>query len=252
MTVHVEIEGPYTLQSGALIGTPTLLDLQTTGAALSWSLGSTYQLSDQTTLGLRYQSENEFDSDGSIRITIPGLGASRYDTKVGLTWARSVGAGIQHKLDSRQRIGIDFEWEDWSDAFDNAYLNLSNPSDPVFQVLAPTVAEILPLRWKDSIIVSLGYERDLNATQTVRCGYRYQNNPIPESTTTTYLQTTLEHHFSLGYGCQWSGWTLDSAYQYAYAPKVHTGTSAVVGGDFSNATITTQTHMVFFGASHRF
>ena len=41
---HIELEGPYTLQSGPLRGTPMIMDTQATGAALSWSLGSQYQL----------------------------------------------------------------------------------------------------------------------------------------------------------------------------------------------------------------
>jgi len=41
---HIEIEGPYFLNSAPLAGTPTELDLQATGAALSWSLGLQYAL----------------------------------------------------------------------------------------------------------------------------------------------------------------------------------------------------------------
>lgn len=250
---HVEIEGPYYLNSGFLAGTPTVLDLQATGAALSWSCGTQYALSDRTTIGARYQSENRFESDGKAVVDITPLGSSRYDVEFAMTWARSVGIGMMHQLNSCQRIGLDFEWEDWSSAYDNAGLTFTNPSNPVFLgVAGPTVLEVFPLRWKDALIVSMGYERDLNRQRTVRLGYRYQDNPIRSETTTTYLQTTLEHHFSVGYGFKLSGWEIDTAYQFAFGPDVYTGASVYPGDDFSNANITTQTHMVFLSAMRRF
>ncbi len=250
---HVEIEGPYYLNSGPLRGTPTVLDIQATGAALSWSCGTQYALSDRTTIGVNYQSENEFKSDGKAAVDISPLGRSYYDVEFGLTWARSVGVGIMHQVDSCQRIGLDFEWEDWSSAYDNANLTFTNPTNPVFGAVAgPKIDEVFPLRWKDALIVSTGYERDLDDHRTVRLGYRYQDNPIPAATTSTYLQTTLQHHFSAGYGFKHSGWEIDTAYQFAFAPDVHTGTSTYPGNDFSNATVSTQTHMVFVSAMRRF
>lgn len=250
---HVELEGPYFLNSAPLTGTPTNLDLQATGTAFTWSLGTQYQLTDKTTIGINYQSENRFESEGQAGVLAGPLGFSYYDIKLGMTWARSVGIGIQHKLDSRQRFGVDLEWEDWSSAFDNLNLTFTNPTSIVHRtVVGPTIHEVFPLQWKDAIIVSTGYELDVNDSQTFRCGYRYQDNPVPASATTTYLQTTLKHHFSIGYGLEHRGWELDGAYQFAFAPEVSTGQSVYAGGDFSNAKITTQTHMIFVGAQRRF
>lgn len=250
---HVELEGPYYVNSGALRGTPTLLDLQTTATALSWSCGLQYALTDQTTIAARYQSENRFRSSGRSSLAIAPLGFSYYDVDVALTWASSAGLGMVQQIDASQRVAIDFEWEFWSHAFDEVGLTFTNPSNPVFLGAAgPRVSEQFPLRWEDSLIVSLGYEKDLSPGRTVRLGYRFQDNPVPRSTTSTYLQTTLEHHFSVGCGFQHCGWDIDAAYQFAFAPEVSTGTSAYPGGDFSNATVRTQTHMLFWGAMRRF
>ena len=112
--------------------------------------------------------------------------------------------------------------------------------------------EAFPLLWEDVVIVSLGYERDFSGGRTVRLGYRYQDNPVPAATTSTYLQTTLEHHFAVGCGFRHGDWEIDAAYQCAFAPEVATGTSVYPGGDFSNATVRTQTHMLFWGAMRRF
>ncbi len=249
---HIEIEGPYFLNSGALAGTPTRLDLQATGAALSWSLGTQYKISDRTTLGVRYQSANEFESDGKSSVTINGVGNTIYDTNVVLSWAASVGVGLMHQLSPDRRIGVDFEWEDWSDAYDNATLTFTQPSNPAFAPFGSPIVEVFPLRWKDALIVSTGFEQDLSRNRTLRFGYRYQDSPVPAFSASTYLQTTLEHHFSAGFGFKHRGWELDTAYQFAFGPDVQTGTSIYPGGDFSNATLATQTHMVFLSAMRRY
>lgn len=82
-------------------------------------------------------------------------------------------------------------------------------------------------------------------------GYRYQDNPIPAATASTYLQTTLQHHFSVGLGTKHHGREFDTAYQYAFAPDLRTTTSLYPGGDFSNATISIETQMLFFSAMRR-
>jgi long-chain fatty acid transport protein len=226
---------------------------QTASTQLFLSSDAVQWHADRTTLGVRYQSENKFESDGKARVGIAALGgSSNYDVNVGLTWARSLGIGLKHELSRTRRIGIDFEWEDWSDAYDNATLIFTNPDNPVFLgVGGPRIKEVFPLRWKDTLIVSTGFEQDLGRGRTVRCGYRFQENPIPAFSTSTYLQTTLEHHFSVGYGCQLHGWEIDTAYQYAFGRDVDTATSIYPGGDFSDAEFTTQTHMLFFSFIHR-
>src|SRR5258708_397684 len=54
---HVDLEGPFFLQSGPLKGVPTVIDLQGDGVAPTGSIGLQYKLSRNTTLGLAYTSE---------------------------------------------------------------------------------------------------------------------------------------------------------------------------------------------------
>ncbi len=61
---HVELQGPFVVQTGALRGVPSLLDVTTTGYAPTYSVGLQYKLDDQTMLGLAYTSESLFHRDG--------------------------------------------------------------------------------------------------------------------------------------------------------------------------------------------
>ncbi|MEN6493784.1 MAG: outer membrane protein transport protein [Thermoguttaceae bacterium] len=246
---HEELEGPYFLQNpGALQGTPTLLDLQATGATLCWSVGLQYQLTEATTLGLTYQSESRFELDGTSRVTVPGYGASAFDTQMDVTWPRSLGLGVRHALCPWHIISADVIWYDWSRSFDDFGIHLSNPSNLMF----PAIYEQFPLRWHDTASVRLGYEWILAGGSVVRVGYDYHRNPVPVGTLSPYIQATLEHAFSLGYGWTWNSWDIDLAYMFTFGPNPTVETSDWVGGDFNQSTNKAQTHCFGLSLIRRF
>jgi long-subunit fatty acid transport protein len=250
---HVELEGPYYVNSAPRTGVPTILDLQTTGAALTWSLGTQYALSDQTTIATRYQSQNRFKNNGNARMSITGLGTGLYDTTMDIVWPRAFGIGLQHKIDCRNRLGIDVDWEQWSRAHDAIDLRFTDPDSPAFGAVVGTdFTEQFPLNWRDSLVVRTGFEHDISAGRTVRAGYAYGRNPITSDFATTYVATNLVHTFSVGYGIQRASWEFDAAYQYAFGPTVQVNDSQIPGDDFSNSSISTAANWLFLSAIKRF
>jgi len=251
---HMELEGPYFLQGPSpFAGTPTRIDLQATGAALSWATGIQYLLTPATTIGLNYQSETRFSLNGNAVIAVPGLGSSRFDSTFDMALPQSLGFGLKHVLNPRTRVGLDLIWYDWSRAYDSFDITLQDPDNPVFAaVLGNQLEEQFPLRWRDTVSVKLGAERDLANGRVVRAGYVYHRNPIPEDTLTPFLQTTLEHAFSVGYGWKSIFGDIDLAYQFSYSGEKSVGTSAFIGGDFDNATHRTQAHWLSISCIKRF
>ena len=240
---HEELEGPYILQGpGMFRGVPTLLDLHATGVALCWSAGMQYKLTDATTLGLTYQSESRFQADGATSVTIPGVGTSTYETGMDITWPQSVGLGIRHELCPHRIVSCDVIWYNYGSAFDEIGLTLTNPTSPGF----PPIVEHFPLRWSDTLSTRLGYERVLDNGNVVRCGYVYHESPVPSGTLTPFIQATLEHAFSLGYGCKWRSWNLDFAYMYSFGPDRHVGVSDLAGNEFGQSTQRGKTHCAGF------
>jgi len=225
-----------------------LLDLQATGNALVWSVGVQYALSEATTLGLAYQSESRFELFGSTNAAIPLMGQSEFDTRVDITWPRSLGLGVRHELCPHRILSADVLWFNWSSAFDDFGIHLNNPSNPQF----PAIYEQFPLDWRDTVSLRLGYEHLLEGGGTLRLGYVYHRTPIPDGTLTPYIQATLEHAFAVGYGWTCAGWNADLAYMFSFGPEQTVGASNFIGGDFDLSVHRAQTHCIAFSLMRRF
>ncbi|MHC4398469.1 MAG: OmpP1/FadL family transporter [Planctomycetota bacterium] len=245
---HVELEGPYFLQTGVMSGFPTLLDLQATGASVAWSVGLQHKLSDRTAFGLTYIGQTRFHLDGKAAVNVGGL-PSRFDADVDLTWPRSLGLGVKHSFCDHRRISADVIWFDWSSAFDEIGLALTNGSN---RLLPTAVNDQFPLRWRDSISVRLGYEHFLTPCCVVRAGYAAHRNPIPSDTLSPYIPTILEHAVSVGLGKRWDGYRVDLAYQFSFGSDRSVTQSGIVGDDFSNSRAGAQAHWISVSLLHQF
>lgn len=245
---HVEVESPYTLQGPDAPGLPTLLDLQGTGAALVWSAGLQYKLTDDTTFGLTYHSESDFQLDGPAKVAIPMSAEFRFDADTHITWPRSLGFGVKHRVDQKNTFSADLIWFDWSDAFKNLTISLHDPQP----MLLPDVVEVLPLNWRDTVSVRLGHEIDLGDDQTLRFGYVYHRNPIPTTTITPLIQAITEHGLSTGYGFKIFDVEIDLAYMVTLGKDVQVNDSQLIGGDFNNARHGAVTHAISIGAIKQF
>jgi long-chain fatty acid transport protein len=227
---RAELEGPYFLQSPPLMGTPTVMDLRGTGAALIYSVGLQYELTDRTTLGLTYQSESRFKLDGRADVEVPGMGQTRYDADARITWPRSLGGGVRHQVTPRQVFSADVIWYNWSSAFDEFEITLTDSP-----MMFPDIDERFPLNWRDTVSVRLGYEWDLKEAGIFRLGYVYHRNPIPRGTLTPFIPATMSHGVSTGYGFRFHDWEVDLSYMFVFGPERRVGTSDLIGGDFDNS-----------------
>jgi long-chain fatty acid transport protein len=234
---YADLEGPYFLNGpNPLAGLATDLRTHGLGADFIWSVGMQYCVSDDTTIGASYLSASPFVLNGDSSVTVPGLGTTRYDSALSVEWPESVGIGIRHALCPHRTISADVVWFDWSHSFDHFSLELNDPSNPAFQARAPQLTDHFPLDWRDSVSFRFGYEQQLNDCVTMRAGYVYHRDPIPDETLTPFIQAFLEHTLSVGFTWKWNGWDVDLGYIHMFGPRQHVGTSALAGGDFNNST----------------
>jgi len=136
-------------------------------------------------------------------------------------------------------------WYQWSQAFDRFNLTFTDPSNPIVgALLGQTFRDSFPMHWHDTVSLRTGYQWDANELWTLRAGYIYHPSPAPNSTLNPYLDGVLLHTFSLGFSRYLPRGMFNFAYQYGFAPQRSVGTSAIVGGDFSNSTFTAQSHWI--------
>lgn len=244
---HLELEGPFTGQTGVLAGVPTLFDLKTDGAALVWSLGAQYHVSENTMIGVSYTSESDFSMDGQLDARIAGLAPvpvfSRFDAEVDQTYPQSVGAGITHLFAERHRVSADVIWYDWSSAFNSINFKFTNPDNPLLAAaLPPTITDSVQQNWDDNVSVRLGYEYFAKSGDIWRLGYVYHDSPVPDNTLTPYTDGILQHAVSVGYSTCIKSWQLNTGYQYSFGDEQNIGQSALVGGDFNNGSLDVNAH----------
>jgi long-chain fatty acid transport protein len=249
------LHGPYYLQTEPLTGIPAVVDVKSTGATFVWSIGAQYQWSERTRFGLVYQSESRCTLEGNAAVITlaPVVLQSEFDAELDLTWPRSLGLGMTHDLNARNRFSMDLIWINWESAFDSLGMRLSNPSNPVVPgLLGPSLSDQFPLEWNDSLSVRLGYEFLPTDWSIIRAGYVYNINQVPDRTLTPFIPATLEHAFSLGWGCSRGSCGFDIAYQYSFGPRREVDTSDLVGGDFNSSQINAQAHWISLGLTWQY
>jgi hypothetical protein len=67
---------------------------------------------------------------------------------------------------------------------------------------------------------------------------------VTGATLNPYLDGILLHTFSLGASYRLRRGSLNASYQYSLSPPRHVGNSDLIGGDFSNSTLTAQAHLI--------
>lgn len=251
---YASFEGPLYMPEGNLAGAPAILDMEGTGFAPVGSVGMQYRLTENTMIGACYTEQSNFWLHGGTNATIllPGPFAlsSHYDSKMKLKWPRSVSFGIKHDLCPHRRASADVIWYDWAHAFDGLEMFMYTPTNPaVGPILSGAgeslpVRQVLPMNWRNSVSMRLGYEEEFTDRDTLRFGYVYHSSPAPDSTLNPYLDGILQHTFSLGYTRKLQrGAKFNVAYQYYFGDRRHVGTSALPGGQFNNSTIDAQAHL---------
>jgi long-chain fatty acid transport protein len=237
-------------------GLPALVDMDADGFGYTWNVGVQYRPTNRWTIGLAYIAETRIDLEGNLKLDATGVlpipdATARYKAKMENTWPRSLGIGTSYRFD-RLVLSAEALWFDWSSAFDALTFHLSQGTNPVFDMLVgsePT--DRLNLEWHDSYTARVGAEFLLTPDDTLRAGYIYITNPIPERTMTPLIPAILEHSVTVGYGHRFGRVGIDFAYQFSFGSRRSVDTSEV-SGDFDGASMKTMAHWFFVGASLSF
>ena len=203
--------GQLFMTRAALLGPPPTPEGDFHFRGSAWSYGVTpsvlWKINDQHSIGAFYRSPFTLDFGGDASVKVAGrtaVGPSR--SHLSVDFPQMAGIGYAFRPVRPLKIEADVTWTDWN-TLDSAVLRSGNPA---FN------GSTLPADWKSGFSYRLGVQYDINDEWTVRAGYAFGQNAIPESTFSPLVPDSNFHLVAVGLGYHTPKWALDAAYNLIY------------------------------------
>lgn len=176
---------------------------------------------------------------GQMGIDVTQGVAADYDLEAKLTFPQSIGFGGMVKLSDKARLGFDFEWINWENAFDNMTITLKNGSSTNINTMlgSNSVTVEFPMLWEDSYNVRIGLEGDVSDAVTLRLGGAFGSNPVPNASVFPVFPAVVENHFTAGLSYALSPtFAVSAAYEHAFNLAQISTTPNIVAQEYSGST----------------
>jgi long-chain fatty acid transport protein len=164
---------------------------------------------------------------------------ANYDLEAKLKFPQSVGLGGMLKLSDKVRLGFDFEWINWKNAFDKMTITLKNGSNSNINTMlgGSSLTVDFPMNWEDSYNVRLGLEWDATDAFALRVGGAFGSNPVANATVFPVFPAIVENHFTAGLSYKLSpAFALNAAYEYAFNNAQTSLSPSLVAQEYSGST----------------
>ena len=243
-----QLQTAYVFQKQPVLRTAkTLLDLQTDGFGVDGQFGLCWQPLRAWTFDLAYTIPSRVEThgkamgDAGVQLANLGLGAARpgfeYSAQVINTFPGTLSAGLAWQARPGLTLAGQFDWIHWSGAFTSLPVRLTSGSNADLNGLVGSdrLNDDIPLRWGDQYVGRLGVEQAFGPRWTVRAGYSYANNPVPDDTLTPLTAAITEHLLTAGVGYKVGRWRFDAAYQWAVPATARVDRSALAAGEYSHS-----------------
>ncbi len=192
-------------------------------------------------------SATMLEAQGEVMNQFAGMGidfskgvVADYDLEVELSFPQIIGFGFAYSPTDDLSISCDFEWQNWKSAFDKMTINLSNGTNAnINKMLGNSGAFQMefPMNWKDVIAVKLGGEYDVNKELTLRLGYSYNQNPVPETTVFPVFPAIVQHHLTIGGSYKLTNLlTVHAAFETALNNSMDASNDNIIANEYKNST----------------
>jgi len=169
------------------------------GGGVSYTFGLMLRPSERIQIGLSYIGKSEFEYTGKAKFTHPEaykillsqqMPVSQNGEAI-LSIPSSINVGLKYDLTAAWDAEIDVNMVQWS-SYEELSIDLANdlPSDKLIQ----------QKDWDNSTVIRLGTSYDANDITTLRAGFLYDKNPIPDETFDAQLPDNDRIGISVGFG----------------------------------------------------
>jgi long-chain fatty acid transport protein len=258
------LQAPYIFQSQpALAGTKTLLDLHTYGTGYNMSVGVMVEPTKNLDLGVAWKSHTVIVTNGlasgdasalfsALEVSAPSTFA--YNASVKNILPQSVNADVAWHVNPRWTLAFQADWVNWSNAFVNLPVTLTNGTNPVINSVAgsSTLVDGVPLNWKDQYSFHGGVERMLTESTSLRFGYAHGNSPVPDGTLTPMTAAIMTNQLSTGLAYHAGRSRFEIAYTYDPTSEQQVGQSNLLAGEYDNSTVKVGLQSLSLGYTFQF
>jgi long-subunit fatty acid transport protein len=258
------LQAPYIFQSQpVLAGDKTMLDLHTYGTGWNMSVGAMFEPTKNLDFGVAWKSHTVIVTNGmasgnayALFGAPPGTAATAfgYNASVTNTLPQSVNANIAWHLNTRWVLAFQTDWVNWSSAFVNLPVTLTNGSNSTINgaLNSTTLVDGVPLNWKDQYSFHGGVERELWESASLRFGYAYGNSPVPNGTLTPMTAAIMTNQLSTGFAYHMGRSRFDFAYTFDPIAQQQVQQSNLLAGEYNNSTVRVGLQSLSLGYSFQF
>ncbi len=187
------------------------------GEAFGATAGLLWKITPQHTIGLLYRSPFNINFSGTGTLNTP-VGPQTHSSTAVIEFPQSVKAGYAFRPVPQLKLEADVEWINW-DTLNNVKLHAPGTSFD---------GTTIPFNWLDSFYYEFGAQYEINDKWTVRGGYIYSINTVPNGTFGPSVPDSNRSIFSIGGGYSTKRLSVDLVYQYSLSEDrtVNNGTAA--------------------------
>jgi len=184
---------------------------EATGYGYAGKLGLTYRVNERMSLGATYHSKTRLNDmqtgNASILMSVAGFGTIPIDGEITVKdfqWPATWAVGAQFQATSKLVLVADIKrllWEDVMEDFTMKFKANSNQSSPAAAPVAgTTLTASLFQEWDDQTVYQIGGAYQVTPALTLRAGYNYAENPVPDQFLNALFPAIVEKHLTAGFG----------------------------------------------------
>lgn len=181
---------------------------------------------------------------------------ANYDLDVDLTFPASFGFGVSYKATDCLLLAADVEYLMWENAFDKMTLKLKNGNNSNINKMMGNSGAFdieFPMNWENSLMIKIGGEYLATKELTLRLGYAYNSNPVPQSTIFPIFPAVVENHVMAGASYKVSNpITINAAFEMALNNSVTASNPSLIANEFDGSTSELSTWFMHVGMSYAF
>ncbi len=187
------------------------------GTGWGGKIGVVYEPSSDWTFGLTYHLKTDLgnlsssNANISFQMTMPeDMGtvnqvlAGEIDV-VDFQWPAMLAAGVAFRPNPKTLLVFDLKQIYWGSVMDSLRLDFVSDEIPENGSLGgqDLYAELYQ-NWGNQLVFALGGAYDITDQWTLRAGYNYASNPVPDKYLNCLFPATVENHLTAGFGWAWS------------------------------------------------